>query len=497
MNDMDALAAVRVRFPDLEIEVESAARDRLWQCRPFNLAQLGEFLRDETAARYDLLLDINPIGDWLEYQLVSLAARQRLRLRVPRLPPPHSLAFVWPAANWLESQCFDLQGAAFQAHPQLGTLFAPTDASDANTVWAGGRLPTSVNGLRVDLDIDGGVVRRAAPRLGYRRCEVERRLSERPYMQGSALMTRLSSSAPMHADLAYVLAVEALLGVQVPPRAQCLRAVGAELARVASHLDWLLDMVQIVAGPDLAVTACAVRGVQSVRTFFERTSGNLLHPDLIVPGGLRDDFTDGRGSALRDLRGELDGLLGALERLLVKSPVFLDILDGVGVIDPGTALGLGLTGPCLRATGIAYDVRGSFPYDGYDGVEFEVPLAQNGDAGARLRVRMAEVRASLDLLRQFESRLAETEGQPINAFAPGELPPVLPEGAAYASVEAPRGELGVYLIADGTSHLAHAFVRGPSLANLSALPLMARNVPVGQLALILESLNVSIGEVER
>ncbi len=497
MNDADALAAVRVRFPDLEIEVGGTARDRLWQCSPSNLAQLGEFLRDETTPRYDLLLDINPVGNWLEYQLVSLASRQRLRLRVPRLPPPHSLAFVWPAANWLESQCFDLYSVAFNAHPQLGALFVPADAPGESTVWAGERQPTSIDGLRVDLEVDDGVVRRIAPRLGYRRCGLERRLSEQPYPQGCSLLARLDAAASFHADLTFALAVEALLGVEAPPRAQYARATGAELVRVASHLDWLSGLVQTVAGPEWAAAALAAQGVQWVRAFFGRVGGNPICPGLIVPGGLLDDFVDESGGVLRDLCGELERLLGTLERMLASSFVFLDALQFSGVIDPGTALGLGLTGPCLRATGIAYDVRRSFPYAGYDDLEFEVPALRDGDAAANLGVRMAEMRASLDLLRQLQARLMKTAGEPVNAFAPGEPPPVLPEGAIYASVEAPRGELGVYLVADGAPHLAHAFVRGPSLANLSALPLMARGAPVGQIALILKSLDVSMGEVER
>ncbi|MBN1933164.1 MAG: NADH-quinone oxidoreductase subunit C [Anaerolineae bacterium] len=497
MSDPALLAAVQTRFPDLEIAVGGFAQERVWTLSPSNLAQLGEFLRDETTPRYDLLLDINLIDDQLEYQLVSLSERQRLRLRLPCLPPPHSLAFVWPAANWLESQLFDLQGVSFQGHPQLGALFAPTDVPGAGAVWAGERLPTSVNGLCIDLDVDGGVVRRAAPRLGYRRCGLERRLSERPYARGSLLMARLDASAPFHADLAYALAVEALLGVEAPPRAQYARAIGAELARVASHLIWLSGLVQTVAGSIFAASVYAAQGAQSVRHLFQRLGGNPSLPDIVVPGGLRCDLAAGFERALRDLSVELEGLLLDLKRMLAANAAFLDGLGGIGVIDPGTALGLGLTGPCLRATGIAYDARRSFPYVGYEGLDFEVPVTNNGDAKARFRVRMAEMRASLDLIRQLEARLVETEGQPVDAFAPGKLPPTLPEGAIYAGVEAPRGELGVYLIANGTCHLAHAFVRGPSLANLSALPLMARDVPLEQVVTILDSLDVSVGEAER
>jgi len=185
--------------------------------------------------------------------------------------------------------------------------------------------------------------------------------------------------------------------------------------------------------------------------------------------------------------------------LLDESHAFLARLGGIGLIDRGTALGLGLTGPCLRATGIAYDVRHAFPYCGYDSLPVQVCIQQDSDAAARYRVRMAELDVSLSLVRETLSQLSPG---PVNAFAlaglanDGASIPLSP-GSSYSSVEGPRGELGIYLFSDGSGSWQHVYVRGPSFANLSALPLMAQGLPFSQLGTVLDSLDISIAEVAR
>ncbi len=494
MSSPDLLDAVRMRFPDLQIQAGPATHTAFWRLGTVDLPALGEFLRDQATPHFDLLLDLNLVDDRLEYQLVSRSARQRLRLSVPGMPPPTSLAFVWPAANWLESQLTAHHGLSFVGHPQPGVPFVPTQVADTMVVWAGDRLPTSITGLRIDLELEGATVRRAMPRLGYRHCGIERRLCEHPYDRGGALLACLDAAAPMHADLAYALAVEALLGIEVPLRAQYIRVIAAELTRVAAHLRWLSGIVQAIDGPARAWVA---RAEQIFDALLRPINDRPVRPDLVIPGGLRNDPGDGLARALHARSDELAELPVVLERALYREVDLLKRLSGIGVLDPGTALGLGLTGPCLRASGIGYDVRRAFPYAGYAELEFDMPVIQNGDAEARLKIRLDEIRVSLHLLRQLESRLNQTSGQPVNAFTPGACPTVVPAGAVYVGVESPRGELGLYLVADGTSYPAYVAVRGPSLANLSALPLIGSGLSVAQVALVLDSLDVSIGEAER
>jgi NADH-quinone oxidoreductase subunit D len=231
---------------------------------------------------------------------------------------------------------------------------------------------------------------------------------------------------------------------------------------------------------------------------FQRLGGNPIAPDAIAIGGLCCDTPPAFGGALRALLGDLSALLDDLDRLFARNAAFRSHLEGIGVIDPGTARGLGMTGPCLRASGVAYDLRRAFPYVGYEALDVQVAVEQGGDAWARCRVRMAEMRASLSLARQALDRLPQdgAEGQ-VNAFTPGEVPAALPPGAAYAGVEGPRGEVGVYLVADGSPCLRRAHVRGPSFANLSALPLLARGLLADQVPAALDSLDISMGEVER
>jgi NADH-quinone oxidoreductase subunit D len=237
-------------------------------------------------------------------------------------------------------------------------------------------------------------------------------------------------------------------------------------------------------------------------------------PDLIVIGGLQNDTPPTFGARTRRLVDDLEVWLDDLDSLVTQNTAFRSHLDGVGILDPGTALGLGVTGPCLRASGVEYDVRTAFPYASYHSLEVPVSVENNGDASARFRVRMAEMRASLHLIRQIVPRLSEG---PVSALSFDAVDlPALPEGQVYASVEGSRGELGVYLVShrptytstygntdasahrsSGATHLQRAHVRAPSFANLSALPYVARGHRVDQVNTLLDSLDISMGEVER
>jgi NADH-quinone oxidoreductase subunit D len=313
------------------------------------------------------------------------------------------------------------------------------------------------------------------------------------------LAARIDGFSAMNGDLAYALAAEKLLGLKPPPRAQQLRVIYGELQRVASHLFWLGRSVRNMTDTAFAVPAYVWEARTAILDLFQWLGGNPITPDVIAIGGLSRDAPDTLTVRLSPVLDQVGTLLDDLDPLIGENQTLGAQLENVGIIDPGTALGLGVTGPSLRACGIAYDVRTAFPYAGYASLEVRVPTERDGDARSRYQVRVGEMRVSVDLIRAVLARLAEG---PVNALrseglAPGCELPALPSGTTYASVEAPRGELGLCLVSDGSARPQHVHIRAPSFANLSALPFMVRGARIDQVGVVLDSLDISPGEVER
>ena len=491
-----AFDLVQARFPGAIFEQPSEHGIPTWKVDPLALLDVATFLRDEPETRYDMLTMLAKRQDELDYQLASLSHRRRLRLRVAARPELDSLAFIWPAANWAEREAYGRSGTRFAHHPDLRPLFGAADGAAQDCTMAldtGWRYPTSQEGLALQLELEGDKVDRVQLVLGRRRCGLERQLESRPYGLGILLAARMDGFAAMHADLAYALAIEQFLDITPLPRAGWLRVIYGELQRIASHLFWLTRCVQRLCPPSFVASSYAWQGRTAILDLFQQLGGNPITPDVIVIGGVKRPPLD-LEHTLRDLISNLSVCLGDLDVLLEQNPVLHSRLAQIGVIDPGTALGLGVTGPNLRAAGIAYDVRRAFPYAAYAQLDVPVVVESGGDAYSRCRVRMAEMRHSLQLVEQALVRLAPGE---VCALERDALPPCLPAGTAYGSVESPRGELGMYLVSDGTASLQRAYVRAPSLAHLSALPFVARNALPEQVAPILDSLDISIGEAER
>lgn len=507
MSESALAETLATRFPGAVRDCRIEGNETTLTVSSEHLVHVCEFLRDEPETRYNLLATLTRARGDVLYQLVSLPQTSRLLLRVPlddsKRPTLDSLSFVWPAANWAEREAHDLWRLAFAGHPDLAPLLCskgpspsePPGAGSSFRIRSGTRCPTSVDGLSVDVEMDEQQwVSRACVNLGYRHSGLELRLAEWPYARGVLLAARMDGFAAMSCDLAYALAVEKLLQIEPPPRAQVLRTIYAELQRVASCLFWLARSVQNLTDPAFAGPAYAWQGREAILGLFQELGGNPITPDVIAIGGLKSDLFSTGVDKVHLVLAELKGVLDDLDRLLTYHPGFRAQLDGVGVIDPGTALGLGMTGPCLRACGVAYDVRTAFPYAGYVLLAPPVLSEQDGDADARYRVRVAEMRNSLYLIDQALSHLEEG---PVNAFDPDQVPPTLPPGTAYASVEGPRGELGVLLVSDGGTCPQRVHVRGPSFANLSAMPFLVRGARQHQIVTILDSLDISMGEVER
>ena len=497
-------ASIEARFPAAILARNGSQEEPVLTLAPEHLVDVSEFLRDEPDTLFDLLVTLADGEGRMCYQLASTSHSRRLLLCAPlstQHPMVDSVAFVWPAANWAEREAHDLWGTEFGGHPDLQPLLlgseaasVPTAAPDTVSLDMGCRYPTTLEASYVHLHLENTQTLEVQPRLGLRHVGISRQLTRWPYDRGTLLAGRIDGFSAMHGDLAYALAVEKLLDLLPPPRAQLVRVVCAELQRIASHLYWLTRCVQSLSDPSLAAPDHAWEGRAAILNWFQWLGGNPITPDVIAIGGLHRDVPSSFVSTVHALLDSTTVLLRDLDQTLTRSTAFRSQLQGVGVLDPGTALGLGVTGPTVRASGISYDVRGTFPYSGYQILDVEIPVAQGCDADARYLVRMAEMLSSIDVIRQALSRLP---GGPVNPLTDEGAFPAPPPGIAYASVEGPRGELGMLLVSDGSACLRRAHIRGPSLFNLSALPFMTRRIRVDQVQTALNSLDVSTAEAER
>ena len=505
MSESTVAASIEARFPAAILAQDGSQEEPMLTLSPEHLVDVSEFLRDESGAQYDLLVTLTDGDNKMCYQLASTGHGRRLLLCVP-LPAQHrmvdSVAFVWPAANWAERETHDLWDIEFRGHPYLRPLLLGAEPAPARAVTApdtaslavGSRYPTTVEAVFVHLQMENTRAIEAQPRLGLRHVGIGKQLTRWPYERGTLLAGRIDGFSAMQGDLAYALAVEKLLGLLPPPRAQMVRVVCAELQRIASHLYWLTRCVQNLSDPSLAAPDYAWAGRAAILEWFQWLGGNPVTPDVIAIGGLHRDVPSTFVPRVDALLTDTEALLDDLDRTLTRSAAFRSQLQGVGVLDPGTALGLGVTGPSLRASGIGYDVRRTFPDSGYETLGLEVPVERGCDADARYVVRMAEMHVSIDVIRQALSRLP---GGPVNAVTGENVLPLPPSGVAYASVEGPRGEMGILLVSDGSACLRRVYIRGPSFCNLSALPFMTRRIRVDQVQTALDSLDISTAEAER
>lgn len=379
----------------------------------------------------------------------------------------------------------------------------------------GPQHPSTHGVLRLLVRLDGETVVSVTPVVGYLHTGIEKTFEYKTYLQGTTLAPRISYLSPIHNNLAYVLAVEKLLGVDVPDRATVIRVILAELDRVASHLVFVGSHAI-----DLGATSpmlYAFRERDTILDVMEMAGGARMFPTLIRPGGLARDVPEGFAEAVVEV---VSGLLPAIddyERLLTRNPLWLDRTVGVAVLDAAAALALGVTGPVLRGAGVAHDLRKAAPYCGYERYRFEVPVTSSGDAYGRYLVRVLEMRQSLEIVRQA---LAGLRPGPVITGDRKVAPPPkhelatsmeavihhvklwtegyrVPAGEAYVGVEAARGELGFYVVSDGSSRPWRVHMRSPSFVHLQALEPMCRGGLVADLVTAVASLDPIMGEVDR
>jgi len=354
----------------------------------------------------------------------------------------------------------------------------------------GPQHPSTHGVLRVLLELDGEEVVAGEAVIGYLHRGIEKLAESRRYSAVGTLMDRGDYVSGIHNELAFALAAEKLAGIEVPRRANWLRVLMGELNRIASHLVWYGTM-----GLDTGAMGqflYAVRDRENLLDILEDVTGQRMMFNYVRPGGLVNDITPTAEKKIRDFLATIDGYIDEHDQLLGGNEIFQARMRGVGVIDKQTAIGFGLTGANLRASGVSFDVRREIPYAAYDEMEFTIPVAESGDSFARYQVRMAEMRQAVRICRQAIDGLPEGE---FTAKVPKVLRP--PAGEAYACVESPRGELGVHLVSDGTEHPYRMRYRPPALFALQVGEAILPGVLLADAVVVLGSLDVVLGEIDR
>jgi NADH dehydrogenase I D subunit len=574
------VAKLKERFPEAVLGVSTFRDETSVTIAADKVVEVCRFLRDEPALQYNMLTDltvVDRLGLGLSprfeavYYLTSLPYRRRIRLKapIPSDPPAiDSVTSVWPGANWPEREAYDLMGVTFRGHPdprrillphdwkghplrkdyplggepveftvnaddpQVATygeqvLEAPSpppdkppwfgDGSETLIINVGPQHPATHGVLRVVAELDGETLVNVAPDIGHLHSGFEKTAEHRTYMQFAVYPDRMDYVAAMNNNLAYVMAVEKLVGSEVPKRAQYLRVILCELQRLAAHLIWIGTSTLDLSGTIMSLLQYAFRDREMILDIFEMVCGARMTTSYFCVGGCRWDVPPKFAEAVRDFLKIFPKHLAEYEAMLTHNPIYRSRLVGIGKITAEEAIALGVTGPVLRSTGVAYDVRKVFPYSSYEDFDFIVPTGTTGDCWDRYLVRLEEMRQSLRIIQQALDNLpdgpvkdpnrklslpprAELETS-IEALihhfklvTEGFKPPV---GEAWASGENPKGELGFYLVSDGSPQPYRCRIRGPSFYNLQATERMAKGHMLSDLVAIIGSIDITLGEVDR
>jgi NADH-quinone oxidoreductase subunit D len=398
----------------------------------------------------------------------------------------------------------------------MTTVETATGPTKTMVLNMGPQHPSTHGVLRIVLELDGETVLKAVPDLGYLHTGIEKSCEDKTYSQAITLTDRMDYLNPLGNNLVYCLAVEKLLGLEVPKRAQYFRVLMVELQRISSHLVWLgthaIDMGA------MSVFLYCFREREEILKIFEFVAGQRMMTSYIRIGGLALEPPTGWVERVEKFLKMMPSRIDEYESLLTGNRIWLGRLKGVGYISAEDAVALSMTGPMLRAAGLAYDNRKMFPYSSYEEFDFDVPTHTDSDCFARYMVRVAEMRESLKIVRQAVPRVP-AEG-PIKTDAPGIVPPQReamktemealiyhfkiftegfspPPGEVYQRIESPRGELGFFVASDGSPKPYRVHVRAPSFVNLQALPKLAEGRLVADLIACIGTIDIVLGEVDR
>ncbi|MCL1900211.1 MAG: NADH-quinone oxidoreductase subunit D [Promicromonosporaceae bacterium] len=398
----------------------------------------------------------------------------------------------------------------------------------------GPQHPSTHGVLRLMLEVDGETITEARAGIGYLHTGIEKSMEYRTWTQGTAFCTRMDYLSPFFQETAYCLGIEALLGIEAPPRAAEIRLLMMELCRISSHLISLGSGGNDMGATTVMTTAFTAR--EEILRFFEAVTGTRMNHAYIRPGGVAADLPADGIAALRRSLPVVDKYLRQLSGLLLANPIFRARLVGTGYLDPAGCLALGVTGPVARSAGLPYDVRKAFPYCGYETYDFDVPVYHGCDNYDRVLVRIEECYQSLRLVGQVLDRLRASAGQPVmvadkkiawpaqlslggdgQGQSPTHVAEILgdsmealihhfklvtegfsvPAGQAWTTVEHPRGELGVHLVSAGGNHPYRAHFRDPSFNNLQTVSLLCEGGQLADVVVSIASLDPVMGGVDR
>ena len=393
--------------------------------------------------------------------------------------------------------------------------FVESYEDDRMVINMGPVHPSTHGVLRLMLELDGETVMKCLPVIGYLHTGMEKECEDNNWRGAVTIVTRMDYLSCLAEEQMYCLAVEDLLGIEVPPRGVHIRTLMTEMYRLSSHLVWFgtqgLDMGAISA------MFYGFRERELFLDFYEMVTGLRMNHGYFIPGGVWEDLPRDWDKAVRNITDQLPGRIDEYEALLSENPIFLERTKGVGVLDPDDARRFGATGPIARASGIDWDLRRDMPYEAYAGLEFQVPVATEGDVHARYRVRMAEMRESVKLVEQL---MESMPGGDYKNMDPKLMPPpraelnrsmeavihhfklttqgyTVPAGETYKAVESARGELGCYLVSDGGTSPYRCHVRDPSFVNLQALPAMVEGGLIADLIASIASIDPVMGGIDR
>ena len=387
------------------------------------------------------------------------------------------------------------------------------------TINFGPQHPAAHGVLRLVLELDGEVVERVDPHIGLLHRGTEKLIETKTYLQAVPYFDRLDYVAPMNQEHAFCLAVEKLLGLEVPMRGQLIRVLYAEIGRLLSHI--LNTTTQALDVGALTPPLWGFDEREKLMVFYERASGSRMHAAFFRPGGVHQDLPQALVDDIEKFCDPFLKVLDDLEGLMTGNRIYMQRNADIGVVSLEDAWKWGFSGVMIRGSGAAWDLRKSQPYECYDQFDFDIPIGKNGDCYDRYLVRMDEMRQSIRIMKQCIAKLNAPEGQgPVSSTDGKVVPPrrsemkqsmealihhfklytegyKVPAGEVYAAVEAPKGEFGVYLVSDGTNKPYRCKIRAPGFAHLSAMDFMTRGHMLADVSAILGSLDIVFGEVDR
>ena len=572
-----AAIKLKAEFEDEVVRVEAGLDGCVSAiCKKGRIQEILTLLRDEADLAFDRLNDVTavdyssyPVEDFQErfqivYSLYSHKHNHRFRIRAlvgEEDCKIDSACSVWKGAEWPEREVFDMFGIRFRGHPDLRRILLPVDfehhplrkdyplngrgerniiapedpgfldspfgeeeekgedplASERMVLNLGPQHPATHGTLRLSLQLDGERITGCISDIGYLHTGFEKLGEHHSYNQWVTVTDRMNYLSPLCNNIGYVLTVEKLMGLEIPPRATYIRVILAELSRIADHLVWLGTHALDIGAFTVFLYSFEQR--ERLYNIFEAVTGARLTTSYTRIGGLGWDVPEDFHEIVTDFTSQFPHAQEEVETLLTRNRIWIDRTKGIGVISAEDAIGWNMTGPMLRGSGVPFDMRKAEPYLSYQDFDFDIPVGEHGDTYDRYLVRMEELRQSLSIITQA------LENLPSGPVKVDDAKTILPEkasvdsgmeslihhfkmtmdghgltppmGEAYVSTEGPNGELGFYIVSDGSGRAYRLRVRSPSFMNYQSFPDIVKGLMVSDAVALLGSFNVIAGELDR